>query len=58
MYLGEFQTATDWEKETTSTYMRMVMAIFMLDQPLQLHALLRQTKRPMMFVSYSLMQPV
>lgn len=38
--------------------MRMVIAIIMLHQPLQLHATLRQTKRPMMFVSYSLMAPV
>lgn len=40
------------------TDMRMVMAIFMLYQPLQLQATLRQTNRPMMFVSYSLMAPV
>lgn len=36
----------------------MVIAIFMLYQPLQLQATLRQTKRPMMLVSYSLMAPV
>lgn len=60
MRSSRFQNTTSerLQEKEVGTDMRMVIAIFMLYQPLQLHAMLRQTNRPMMFVSYSLMQPV
>jgi hypothetical protein len=36
----------------------MVMAIFLLDHPEAVQELLRQTKRPMILVSYSFVEPV